>query len=1395
MSNCKIFIKYKVGGQEYEIPVQTNFTEDTNLNPSMILEAFSGLSTEDLLDIKSKLSQLNPMSISIEYSNGEPLLGNFDLQTISEQVDYIQNDELKEDFNNLRNKLENLGVPNNQVQILLLEGENINLNIDGTTGIRGTLLKNNFIILNTKEGFNEDTLRDLYHEMLHLYFNNIPKSNENFSRISEIAYNVFETARKNKESNPVIKDFVNKVTGDKGYLNLTEFISYILADPKYREVLNFDLNEGVGREFTTRLFNIDSNIGIIADRINLDNVSAEKVWDGKEPVYVYGGDKITEFDPKEVYWSSVDNRFEVPPFVGKYDSEYIDQIIPKEISSNYEKVSDFIWKNYIETSSELNEKVSKYKYDLNYSEPVKLESSLQLYSLSPGDLILIPNISKSKGEVLFGKFDDKYFSSKQYLPIRSIWKNDKGETLITVLKQFGNKGINPVTISYTDLINLLSEKNLDPTFRKFYGKLDRETIDAEIIKSIKDQFDEGLNSGDYDNQPLLRELGIATRTGKEFTYYNTGKGGFRLKTKEGSNNLINQELRRGDIIKVSTPIKKGDKWERFEYFAPVLRTFGTVVEVALKSAEGKYFSKLYKFNDVQEAIFNKQNHPELVRIHNEFTSDYNKYLESTKNRSLYQSVWFSLPGLKEDSESPRQLNGDFVGAADTRAVVDFRRSKVKQLKIGDSVAVQWFGTTNSGRPIISKHMVIGIDGDHIYFLNKNRAGEGVATSRVSMVDLKTVEPNVLFDQGINRPIPSLVALYYNNTEDAELVEHLNTQKSQINNAFELIDGKWVFNGDSNTATSLNDLYDIINTDESNIVEEAAKLQRGDIIKYEENGRQYVGIVSRTDILNNIIEVPGYYRPDGSTDMFRKNISLDQIIYVGFAANPIYELGISGHSDIREYNSKRVSRLYDMNHSTYALSYDDALSKSNMFNKSTNWTQVTEVKYIAPKDSSLEFREKFRDSKEKGVEKGRAVIISDSISKLIKSGDYIDLTEEYIKQNKINSKDGKLYGLRKTIYSNGTQYNIQLPNATGFNYVNKVTQIDPIKIPEILDVQDVVKIQYDSNNRKKTTKYLRILSKTDKGIKLESEILGLDGKTYSNKWNINFNDLKSGKYKIVELYYPINKSKTDRINNILSDKQFTPKESSYFIQTIDRFNQKKILNRIISNINNTYNNIINVIDDATIKDWIANKNPDITPYIATKLKQSSAFILGNKVYVNTDKASLSSPLHELMHIVMGVMKQTTPERYNLLIDKASELPGFTERYRKVMQNRVLSDAKEEAFVDAVAKSLQGIFSSDNFNINNLLQSNNFFNDYLNILSNGLDLNIAEVGNKSAEVLSKELSNMPLEKIVMEFNSLLAQSANPKYSLFNADNLNKAFLHRTINNIKSSLLNSGNLIEKC
>ena len=51
----------------------------------------------------------------------------------------------------------------------------------------------------------------------------------------------------------------------------------MLADTKYREALNFNLTEGTGKEFVTRLFNIDSNIGAIANSVNLNNITTVKV--------------------------------------------------------------------------------------------------------------------------------------------------------------------------------------------------------------------------------------------------------------------------------------------------------------------------------------------------------------------------------------------------------------------------------------------------------------------------------------------------------------------------------------------------------------------------------------------------------------------------------------------------------------------------------------------------------------------------------------------------------------------------------------------------------------------------------------------------------------------------------------------------------------------------------------------------------------------------------------------------------------------------------------------------------------------------------------------------------------------------------------------------------------
>lgn len=1402
MSKCNLVIKYKLGDKEQEFLIPTNFNEDQELSPSIVMEAISGLDIDEVNRLKVSLSELTPLNTTITYSNGEPLIGNATLTSIHDQIDYIQNEELKSGFLNLEKKLGDLGISSDEVQILLLEGENIVLNIEGHTDVRGALLNDKFIILNASEGFTEGTLRALYHELLHLYFNNRPKSDENFNRVNEIAYKVFEAAKKNT-GNPTIKDFVTKVSNREGRYNLTEFIAYIVSDPKYREALNFDLSSGAGKEFITKLYMVDDNIGILANQVNVENIfgESEKRWDGKEPVF-NEGTKTFETgieDPSRVYWDPKDQRFELVPFVGKYDSEYIKSQIPKDVSQDWEKVSGLIWKEYIDSTTHEDPKQAKLKYSLNYSEPINLESPVQLYALTPGDLILLPQIRKNEGEVLYGEFNDTYFSSKQYLPIRSIWKNDNGEVLITALKNFGGN-VSNVTISYTDLIRLTTEKGITPTIRKFYGKLQSLTIDPQTVKITRDQFEENLLSEDEESQPLLKKTGFNT-SGRSFTYYVSGKGGFRLNTSEVTSNLLSQELRRGDIVKVKTPYKNKDgEWESFNYYAPVLRAYGTIVEVAGKSKDS-YFTKQYPFRDVQEVIFNKENHPELVEIYNKFNDDYIEYRNNIRDKSKYQSLWFTLGGLVDDNQQRIILNGDFTDAIDPQGVITYRRENVKRLHIGDSISVEWPTKDRDGRSIISKHIVVAIDGDTIWFLNRNKANEGeTPTTGVSRVDLKTKSPLTIREHGVTRHIPTLAAIHLDNSSDINLVNDLYLKKDAINKSFDKRSGEWVFNSDSESIKSLDDIYDIVNIDSSNAEEEASKLQRGDIIKFIEAGNDSylnIGVVSKVDLINGVIEVPGYYRSGENVgNTYRKRIPISDIIYIGFATEPNIDLGVIGHPDIVQYNQKRVSRLYDMNHSTYGLSYKDILKKKDLYNKTTTWVTETEVKYIAPADSEISFIEKYKDSKEKGVKNGRMIVVTAKIQDLLKKGTYVDLTSEYIKANNINTPDGKLYGLKRVRYSNSTAYEFMVPNTTGLRHIQKLSTLQPRVIKSILQPQDVVKLQYASGGDTKYTKYLRVVNKTDKGIKLESEVVGLDGKVYSNKWYINFNDIDSGKYKFIEIYYPNSSLRTTNINSLIqSNTDKSLKSAKYFKPTTDKFDQKRILNRVISNINSNFNNIINVIDDDVIKEWVSGENPEVTPYIAQKLKHSGAFILGNKVYVNTDRASLSSPLHELLHIVMGVMKQTIPERYNVLINKVSELPGFTQKYREVLSHRTLSDAKEEAFVDAVAKALTGVFSSDGFDINSLLKGEDFFSDYLQILNTGLELNIGELGKDSSEVISKQLSSMTLEQIVMEFNSLLAKSANPKYSLFNVEGLNKAFRHRQIANIKSGLIKSGNLIENC
>lgn len=1350
---CNIEIQYIVDGEEKVggiIP--TNLNSYDEVNAVSLSEAISGLDIDSLNTLLSTLSDLNLLSTKVIYSNGEPLIGNATINDIRSLVSYVPNKSLQEDFLLLINKLIDINAINpSQPNILLLDEDIESLNIDGNVDVRGTLLNNEFIILKTNGTFNEATLRDLYHELLHLYYSKINKSDPNFERINEIAYNIYTTAKQNQDKDPYIKEFVNKVSKGSSY-DLNEFIAYLVSEPKYRDVLNIN-NSDLFNEFIGRLFSMGINPFIQELNQNLEIISNTK------------------------------EEYEEPPFVGKNDSYYIELEIPKSKNVSYQQISEIIWKNYESTVLDSEGNPKKDLYNLNYSEPVKLITEAQLYSLVPGDLLLIPNFSKDKN-IIYGKFDDDYFSYAKYHPIQSVWKNRNGETFITLVNKYGSN-IGHFTISYTDLVKLSLEKNKQIVFRKLYGALKDPNLPEDLIKNVRDTYERNIESEDYNNQPLIKSIGF-DRKGLSFKYYTVGKSGFKLDVSNGTNATITQELRQNDIIKLRSWNKEDEnsEWDSFTYYAPVVRTIGTIVEVALKNKDGKYFTKKIPFRNIETVIFTKENHPDLDNIYNQFINDYDTYSLNTKDKSKYQSIWFNLNILKSDQQPYRKLEGDFSDNLDRESVIKYRRDKVRSLRIGDSISIEWDLKRTDGSPVISKHIVVGISGDRIYFLNRTTND---SAPKIGFVDLKTEFPLSENSKGQRINIPSLSAIHYNNTSDLELVEDLNTKKENASKAFTRVDDKIVFDPNSNYIP-LKDLYHIINIDSSNAEQEAAKLQRGDIIRFKENDITFIGVVSNYDPITGTIIVPGSYRSGYLKGRsFRKIVSPQQLEYIGFAINPNYELGIIGHKEISEYNKKRLSRLYDLNHSTYGYSLEEILKKKSLLNKSQDWVIEQEAVYVIPKNiTEREFKESYQDSKKKTLPHGRVTLLTPTILDMIKNGELIDLTSEYIKAN--NVKDTKIYGLKNI------RTGIQVNDSTGFYYDPRIYQRSPEQVINIIEVNDVVKIKYND----KFTKYLRIKSITDKGINLESEIVGLNGEIYNNSWYINFNDIKSGKYLISELYYPINKTRQKELENLsITDEVPQIKKVEYFTDTYDKFDKKKILNRVIENINSTYNNIINVIDDAKIQELVDSENLNST--LADSFSRAGAFIWNGKIYVNINRADISSPLHELMHLIMGALRSKNYSLYFSLLDKVATLPEFNERFRNILTNRTLNDAKEEAFVEFIADSLSGVFSSEEFNINNLLSSTDFFGEYLKVLDSTLSLDLNTLPEKTSETLSRELSKMPIEKIITEFNSLLLSAGNKRFSLFNPENVSEAFKNRNITNIKSSLLNSKNpntqLLEKC
>ena len=63
------------------------------------------------------------------------------------------------------------------------------------------------------------------------------------------------------------------------------------------------------------------------------------------------------------------------------------------------------------------------------------------------------------------------------------------------------------------------------------------------------------------------------------------------------------------------------------------------------------------------------------------------------------------------------------------------------------------------------------------------------------------------------------------------------------------------------------------------------------------------------------------------------------------------------------------------------------------------------------------------------------------------------------------------------------------------------------------------------------------------------------------------------------------------------------------------------------------------------------------------KDTRAFVLDGKIYINGAKANVSDMFHEMGHIFLGIVKAKSPEAYNHLIEYFKE--KYTDRYLNMM----------------------------------------------------------------------------------------------------------------------------------
>lgn len=181
---------------------------------------------------------------------------------------------------------------------------------------------------------------------------------------------------------------------------------------------------------------------------------------------------------------------------------------------------------------------------------------------------------------------------------------------------------------------------------------------------------------------------------------------------------------------------------------------------------------------------------------------------------------------------------------------------------------------------------------------------------------------------------------------------------------------------------------------------------------------------------------------------------------------------------------------------------------------------------------------------------------------------------------------------------------------------------------------------------------------------------------------------------------------------------------------------------------------------------------------TGTKGVKSFIYNGNIYINTDIATVDSPVHEFLHLLFGSMKYQNRALYDQLVGQAEQF----DSYNTISQNypnRTKGDINEEVFVTELARYLTG----QNNVISNLDQS--IQNEIIYNVNRTLDTVL--MGENSIKCVENPyIMNLKTLAKLVNSSTMISEKRG---------SLTDATLNRIMANTKSELMKNKELREEC